>query len=435
MDWWSGSIRDSLHGQIKLTKCEKAIMDTALFQRLKWIGQCSGMEQVYDGPGNRFRHSLGVLYLAGKYAEHLYPNDPIQIQIIRLAGMLHDIAHGPFSHAFDKSVYSLVYGDKDHGHDKHRLILLGKNQELVNIFEKFDIDASKIKDIWMGRDRVGEAVIQGPIDADRLDYIPRDAQTTGTIQTGMVSCQRIIENSIIVQHPTDGRDCLGYKQKVVDDITKVLFTRFNMYQSVYTHKTAHASKTMIESMMNLIADELIPYVKDAQSFYKLTDCFVKHLIHQKKDAYPKSFKLMNDLFTFRRLPKLVGEIVLETDKALQLFDCLSSLIQSPMEKYKTIESIIDEANDSLDENNWISICQMCHPDNLKEPSTFVATGAILSVMDLDTFDKKSVFVLTKFGNRLLTFGNFLNKAKFLSSLVHNNKSFQTVRIFSYHSHN
>ena len=126
------AIRDPVHKWIKFTEAERAVIDHPYVQRLRWISQLTSVSDVYPGGTNtRFAHSLGAMYLAGKYMKSLLKNFTGKdnkdqnsakcIQIARLAALLHDIGHGPFSHAYDRAVYTQIYPDAEKGHDEHRL--------------------------------------------------------------------------------------------------------------------------------------------------------------------------------------------------------------------------------------------------------------------------------------------------------------------------
>src|ERR687890_1229704 len=102
-----GEITDPIHKNIKFTLIEKELIDTFIFQRLRRIRQLAGAHLVYPGAlHSRFEHSLGSMFLAGLAAQTLYSKDYFTdqdyIQKIRIAALLHDIGHGPFSHLFEE---------------------------------------------------------------------------------------------------------------------------------------------------------------------------------------------------------------------------------------------------------------------------------------------------------------------------------------------
>ena len=102
-----GEITDPIHKNIKFTLVEKEIIDTFVFQRLRRIRQLAGAHLVYPGAlHSRFEHSLGSMFLAGLAGQTLFSKDYFTdqdyIQKLRIAALLHDIGHGPYSHLFEE---------------------------------------------------------------------------------------------------------------------------------------------------------------------------------------------------------------------------------------------------------------------------------------------------------------------------------------------
>src|SRR5207237_243425 len=104
---FDGEITDPVHRYIRFSEVEKELIDTAVFQRLRRIRQLAGAHLVYPGAQHsRFEHSLGTMHVAGFAGETLiakgYLDDEDKVQKLRLAALLHDIGHGPFSHLFEE---------------------------------------------------------------------------------------------------------------------------------------------------------------------------------------------------------------------------------------------------------------------------------------------------------------------------------------------
>ena len=104
---FAGEITDPIHRYIPFTNVERELLDTPTFQRLRRIKQLSGAHLVYPcAQHSRFEHSLGTMHVAGYAAETLlakgYLSKEDSIQELRLAALLHDIGHGPFSHLFEE---------------------------------------------------------------------------------------------------------------------------------------------------------------------------------------------------------------------------------------------------------------------------------------------------------------------------------------------
>ena len=104
---FDGEITDPVHRYIRFSEVEKELIDTAVFQRLRRIRQLAGAHLVYpSAQHSRFEHSLGTMHIAGYAGETLhtkgYLDDKDKVQKLRLAALLHDIGHGPFSHLFEE---------------------------------------------------------------------------------------------------------------------------------------------------------------------------------------------------------------------------------------------------------------------------------------------------------------------------------------------
>src|SRR6056297_801169 len=224
--------RDPVYGEITLSPLEVLCIDTRPMQRLRDVSQLGGAERVYPGATHtRFLHSLGVMHLSGMYADHLKLSKT-QIRLLRLAGLMHDIGHGPYSHQFDDVAYKKA-GLKN-GHDDQRKRLLielmptemkrvydnsmkeiwKKNvkEELQDILEKKITDEEDLQPLFLElMERVcqvfeGETegsaefnIIQGPLGADRIDFVLRDSYYCGTPEYGTVDFQRIIRSSRLIE--------------------------------------------------------------------------------------------------------------------------------------------------------------------------------------------------------------------------------------------
>ena len=304
-------IRDPIHGSIKIeTEEEKKVLDSPFFQRLRYISQLSGAQMVYPSATHtRFAHSLGVMYLAGLYARALLKDDEERISAIRLAAMLHDIGHGPYSHQFDDAVYSQFYSDVPEvasgqimGHDYQRFRILEKMAEENYIKDKTH---EMILEIWQDKDLIGAAIVQGVLGADRLDFLIRDSYFCGTQQFGMVPIDRIIKNSYVVD--IDGIERLAYSYKLLDDLYITLVGRFFMYRNVYFHKAARSADIMIQQLLRMAYKPLNlgDWINDLDLFSKLNEFTLSGLICSSEDKEIRDF--YERIFVRRKLYKMVFE--------------------------------------------------------------------------------------------------------------------------------
>lgn len=146
---------DSVHGHIEMPSLLVSIIDTPEFQRLRWIKQLGMTYFVYPGAShNRFEHSLGVSYLAGELAKTLQTNQKKlditdeDILCVQIAGLCHDLGHGPFSHLFDESFLPRVkpkYAEKHEGLSVKMFDYMMKKNNLREKFEKAKLGERDIK--------------------------------------------------------------------------------------------------------------------------------------------------------------------------------------------------------------------------------------------------------------------------------------------------
>ena len=197
-----GEIKDPVHGYIYITEEEQKIIDTFPMQRLRRLRQLGGAELVYPGANHtRFEHSLGVMYLAGRMTDN--PNISKLIteedaQRIRLAALLHDVGHGPFSHIFDELLMKFL--GKIH---EDMTIWLIQESELKDAITDLGYDPKVI-----GRLAVGllqepgrtfvDQIIKSAVDVDKLDFIVRDSYHTGA-KYGYVDVFRLINTLDVLE--------------------------------------------------------------------------------------------------------------------------------------------------------------------------------------------------------------------------------------------
>lgn len=292
--------RDPIHSEIFLYPLEILAADTRPVQRLRQLSQLVGAELVYPGASHtRFAHSLGVMHIAGLYAERLFA-EYSKRRIIRLAGLLHDVGHGPFSHQFDDVVYRRIGVQNGHDGHRERILLELMPKEMLKTYQKI-LDPRKrhgisedlkrtigteevtlenlrklmeeVNNIFKGEEMgsVEYNVVQGPLGADRLDFLLRDAYHSGTTHFGIGAVDRIIRNAYL--KAKDSKSILCYHVKVLDQIYTSLFGRFMMYKNVYFHKTSRAADLMIQEILSLTYKplKLAERVNDLEKFLDLTD--------------------------------------------------------------------------------------------------------------------------------------------------------------------
>lgn len=231
-------IRDPVHGYIKFTDAEKNIIDTESVQRIRKVKQMGMSSLVYPSATHtRFSHSIGVMYVAGKIAESLDLCDK-EFKTVRLAGLLHDIGHGPFSHTSDRVSRKYGYTHEDHSCD----II---DNDLYHLIPD-EIDIQDIKDYIKSNSKIN--IIAGDIDADRMDYLNRDAINTG-LKHGSIDYETIIEFA----GTSDGK--LVFDRKATYSINELLTARLYMHNAIANHHTSRLAETILERVLDRYVSE------------------------------------------------------------------------------------------------------------------------------------------------------------------------------------
>jgi len=303
-----GEITDPIHKNIKFTHIEKEIIDTHIFQRLRRIRQLAGAHLVYPGAlHSRFEHSLGSMFLAGMAGQTLfdkgYFTDIDLIQQLRLAALLHDIGHGPYSHLFEE----ILKDSKNSSHEilGERIIL---ETNISDIIKQNGYSPATISSLSFGKHhlRFLNEVISGGLSVDLMDYLPRDSYFSGT-EYGKVDYFRII-NSLEVA----SSKVLGINKSALYSYESMLISRYQMFKSVYFHKTVRSGEVMILHSMKQLNKLLhLTDFDSLEDFFNLHDELVLELLcnfdaskSQSKDSF--AVKLARD-YKRRNLLKCIYE--------------------------------------------------------------------------------------------------------------------------------
>lgn len=449
--------RDPIHSEIFLYPLEILAIDTRPVQRLRYLSQLVGAELVYPGAThNRFAHSLGVMHICGLYGSRLF-EDQSKRRIVRLAGLLHDIGHGPFSHQFDDVVYAKM-GFKD-GHDEYRkrILLELMPREMIKSYERISDPRMKmaviedlsetlktddvnenvfstlmrlVNEVFEGEElgTVEYNIVQGPLGADRLDFLLRDSYYSGTTHFGVGAVDRIIRNSFIKEK--DGQKILCYHAKVLDQIYTSLFGRFMMYKNVYFHKTSRAADLMIQQMLSLVYRplKLAEKVSNLEKFLDLTDQFIfaqiklgfedilrkyqvgeEDLLGEKIELEENEYYLVEAYKLLRRfekrdLWKLIAEItfsavgidpsimskgvVADTLQKIRLrLENLSESSQIPQEDRKELRKILDNFEELFRTDTPYKL-SLVHPNEFLRSNVYLYDSSKDNVFSLEEFLKE-----------------------------------------------
>lgn len=236
-----GEIRDPVHGYIKLDPLARALVETPQLQRLRWIRQLGLASLVYPGASHtRFEHSLGTYYLARVLAGQLELGED-ETTRIGAAALLHDIGHGPLSHASE----SMLSFYLRHEHERVSDIL--REPEIGSILEQSGVRPAEIQQLINGSTMLGQ-IISGEIDADRMDYLIRDAHYTG-VAYGVFDHLRLMSRMSI--HNEE----LVIDAGGVHAAESLLVSRLLMHPTVYFHHVCRISECMLASAIGCLIDD------------------------------------------------------------------------------------------------------------------------------------------------------------------------------------
>jgi hypothetical protein len=250
---WPRVIRDPVHNIIVFedTPCDRLLIDlinTREFQRLRRIRQLGMSELVFPGANHSgFAHSIGVLHVARRMLRRVDELTKVEDEhrmAVLAAALLHDIGHGPFSHAFEKvtkqkheaRTLEIIRSEETEVGKRLREYDADLPGKLAVFFDE-DIDETEKKNAAIP-DRLTQ-LVSSQLDADRFDYLLRDSLATGT-NYGLFDLEWLILQSII-----DGKlGRLILMRKALDAAEAYVFARYHMYRSVYFHKTVRAAEVM-----------------------------------------------------------------------------------------------------------------------------------------------------------------------------------------------
>jgi HD superfamily phosphohydrolase len=244
-------IRDPIHDYIELDDLALALIETPQVQRLRRIRQLGFSNLVYPGANHtRFEHSLGVYHLAKHLVKQV---DEQQRNELLAAALLHDIGHGPFSHATEDLI--LRYTRKSH-EDIEEFLRKG---EISDILKDYSLSPSSIAAHIRGDTEPGQ-IIHSEIDVDRMDYLVRDAHYTG-VAFGLIDHVRLIHEMKFNENR------LVLNVQGLQAAESLLVSRFLMHPTVYFH---HVSR-IAESMCENAAQYMIEGGLDPRLFRRMDD--------------------------------------------------------------------------------------------------------------------------------------------------------------------
>ena len=303
-------IIDPIHDFIRVYDYELPIIDNPLFQRLRRIKQLSGAHLTYpSAQHSRFEHSLGVMHIATEAGFALNEKGFLNsddVQILRLAGLLHDIGHGPFSHLFEEVIQDKKISHEDYG---KKIIL---NSEIGDVLSKTGFDKKIIAQIAFGESKFQylNEIISGSLSADMMDYLLRDGYFTGAEHAN-------VDHKRITQSLHIHKKKIALERSALYSFESMMHSRYQMFKAVYFHKTVRAAEVMLIQALRLSDDEFGFSSFNLDEFVKLTDEFVLSSIISSKSSKLKRARQLTENYQNRKLLKCVFERIFTSQTNLK----------------------------------------------------------------------------------------------------------------------
>jgi len=264
-------IRDPVHGYISITDVERHIIDTWPVQRLRGIKQLSIASIVYPGGEHtRFSHALGAMHVAGQIADSLKKSVEIsddERQLVRLAGLLHDIGHGPFSHSYEELLAKKL--EINHEQMGERVV---RESELADVLSDNGFKPAEIIELAFGKESRGKRylhqITSSQVDADKLDFLVRDSYYTG-VEYGRIDISRLIQAMDVCDND------ISIDLKALYALEAFIIARYEMFLAVYYHRAVRSAEILLQKAMEY-ADELIGLtdLDTIEKFLKLDDAYL-----------------------------------------------------------------------------------------------------------------------------------------------------------------
>lgn len=251
---------DPIYGEFEIPNFLKKFVNVPEFQRLRYLTQMGTSQFIFPSARHsRFEHSLGVSHLCNRFVNHLSKHVKLserEQKCIQIAGLYHDIGHGPFSHLFDSQLMTSLRPDLKWTHE------MGSQVIINHIIDRFDEwnegDIKLIKSLVSGNPSNNQLEEHGAflyeivansrngVDVDKFDYIARDSYHIG---------YPVHNFSWLIPYTLSSENGLSYDISQSFNLSKLFSCRYDLFKSIYTHPGSKAIEYMIIDALKLMDNE------------------------------------------------------------------------------------------------------------------------------------------------------------------------------------
>lgn len=305
-------IRDPLHGPIPVAAEEMKVIDTPFVQRLRGIKQTGFAELAFPGAThNRYSHSLGAFHLAGRAFDQIFNDYPWKSReeaarlrsSLRIAALLHDIGHGPLSHAIEQAMppRKEINGREGQAtHEDYTEAIIRSSALTHKLEEVYSSDFHKavisliraeneLPEFFIaGKDEINffpilSSLISGELDVDRMDYMFRDSLYCG-IPYGQFDRDWIFSN--LLYHRENNELFLALDSRAIYALEDFLLSRYHMYLMVYLH---HKSVVYDEMLYQFLCsgDHQTRLPSSVEEYLKVDDHWLLEKLRASKNPWAK----------------------------------------------------------------------------------------------------------------------------------------------------
>ena len=365
-------IRDPIHGFIGVYPHERQIIDTIEFQRLRRIHQLGLTHYVYHGAEHsRFGHSIGVMHLAGRAVNSLVERNLDLVKVAlkwsegnldyekrrlvllaRLAGLVHDVGHAPFSHTGEAELFS--GGDRHEGHGA-AIIRNSTIGEIINSdpeCQAYSIDKDDVADLVVGKATLPAGFVQelidSPWDVDKMDYLLRDSRYCG-VQYGTFDLGRILNTLTLDGDPESGSLKLAIEEGGLHALEAFVLARYYMFTQIYFHDVRRAYDLVLTDFIAELLRDAYPHGKypDADDFTDYLEWDDNRVLFEASNRADGVGKNLAWRIIARQHPKAVYESEDSPDRG-QVRRIERELLYKARDRFQGVQFWLDQAVDHPD---------------------------------------------------------------------------------------